>query len=137
MNEEDALHELTYYTLAHGDPAFIHQYVVDAYMAQHADDETKPIGITFALVGLYLHVERQVSGRDVQRAHMRLGQRKQTWPTFTLPADRGAMRVTDVIAKPPGSERDRAIDEWCVSVWSAFRDQQSIVVELLRQYGYS
>ena len=137
MTEQDAQNELCYYTLAHGDPAFIHQHVVDAFMAQHADDQTKPIGITFALVGLYLHVEKHLTGREVQRAHMVLGRKKQTWPSFELPANRGAMRVTDVIAAPPGSERDRAIDAWCVSVWDAFRDQQSTVIDLLRQYGYS
>jgi hypothetical protein len=58
--------ELCGYTLTHGDPAFIHQHVVDAFAAQQADGASKPIGVIFALVGLYLHVERQFSGRHVQ-----------------------------------------------------------------------
>ena len=37
--------ELAFYTLAHGDPAFIHQHVVDAWMLQTADETTKPIAI--------------------------------------------------------------------------------------------
>jgi hypothetical protein len=53
----DAYHELCGYTLTHGDAAFIHQHVVDAFAAQHADAHSKPIGITFALAGLYLHLE--------------------------------------------------------------------------------
>ena len=52
-----AYDELASYTLAHGDPAFIHQHVVDAFAAQHATDDSKPIGVAFALIGLYLHVE--------------------------------------------------------------------------------
>lgn len=68
MTELDAYHELCGYTLTHGDPAFIHQHVVDAYAAQSATAETKPITLMFALIGLCLHVERQLNGRQVQRA---------------------------------------------------------------------
>ena len=57
-----AYDELASYTLIHGDPAFIHQHVVDAFGAQHATDHSKPIGVAFALIGLYLHVERGRSG---------------------------------------------------------------------------
>ena len=71
---------------------------------------TKPIGLAFALIGLYLHVERGMSGRDVQRVHMQLGRRKQPWPAFALPHHRGAMTAADVMAAAPGPERDRAID---------------------------
>jgi hypothetical protein len=53
----DLFHELSFYTLSHGDPAFIHQNSVDAYTAQHADETTKPIAVVFALIGLYLHLE--------------------------------------------------------------------------------
>lgn len=75
-SEQHAYHELQCYTLAHGDVEFIHQHVVDVWAAQHADETTKPIGLAFALVGLYLHVERGVSGRQVQRVHMALARRK-------------------------------------------------------------
>ena len=66
MNAETtAYHELCCYTLTHGDPAFIHQHVVDAYAAQDASNTDNPIRLTFALVGLYLHVERGFTGRQV------------------------------------------------------------------------
>ena len=32
-SEEELFHELSFYTLAHPDPAFIHQHIVDAYAA--------------------------------------------------------------------------------------------------------
>ena len=131
----DAYNELQAYTLAHGDPTFIHQHVVDAGAAQHADERTKPIGLTFALVGLYLHVEHGWTGRQVQRAHQHLAQRKQAWPSFALPQLRGSMRAADVVAVLPGPERDRAIDAWCESVWHAYRDHHHAVAELLRQQG--
>jgi len=132
--EVDAYHELCGYTLTHGDAEFIHQYVVDAFAAQRATPSGKPIGVTFALVGLYLHVEKQYSGRHVQRVHMQLARRKRTWPTFVLPPNRGATTAIDVMAAPAGPERDRAIHEWCVTVWEAFAANRQTVVDLLREY---
>lgn len=131
MTEDEANDELRAYTLTHGDPSFIHQHVVDAFMAQHADENTKPIGITFALIGLYLHVEKGVSGRDVQRMHMLLARRKRTWPRFTLPKNRGSVTVLDVMRAPAGPERDAAIEAWAASVWDAYRDQRDVVAALL------
>jgi hypothetical protein len=77
MTEQDAYHELCAYTLADRDPAFIHQHVVDAFAVQHADARTKPIAVTFAPVGLYLHIEKGYSGKLVQRVHMDLAKRKR------------------------------------------------------------
>jgi hypothetical protein len=135
MTSEDAYNELCYYTLAHRDPSFIHQHVVDAFAAQNADKQTKPIKLTFALVGLYLQVEKQFSGRQVQRVHTDLARQKQPWPPFTLPSDRGSQTVADVLAVPAGPERDQAIHAWCASVWEAFRACLPTVTALLRERG--
>jgi hypothetical protein len=129
--EQDAYDQVRYYTLSLGDPEFIHQHVVDAFVAQHADENTKPIAITFALVGLFLHVEKGFNGQQVQRAHMELAREKRTWPVFQLPVERGAMTVVEVAAAPAGPERDRAIHEWCVSVWRAYSAARPAIVELL------
>ena len=99
------------------------------------DENTKPIAITFALVGLYLHVEQGFSGQQVQRAHMELAREKRTWPRFALPGDPGSMTVVDVVAAPAGAERNRAIHEWCASVWRAFAAEHAIVAELSRQFA--
>ncbi|MHB1863770.1 MAG: DUF5946 family protein [Gemmatimonadaceae bacterium] len=123
------------YTLTHGDPAFIHQHVVDAWAAQHASPQSKPIGVFFALVGLYLHVERQFSGRQVQRVHMKLAQRKETWPVGVLPVARGAITALDVAAAAEGAARDATIHAWCESVWAAYAGSREPVVELLRERG--
>jgi hypothetical protein len=131
----DGLDELTAYTLSHGSPAFIHQHVVDAAGAQFADARAKPIRLVFSLVGLYLHLERGYTGREVQRVHMKMGERKRTWPSLTLPAKRGSITPADVLAAPPGPERDAAIDAWCASVWAAYATSRPIVIELLEQYG--
>ncbi len=53
-SEQEKYYELAYYTLSHPDPAFIHQHAVDAFTAQNANAGSKPISITFALIGLYL-----------------------------------------------------------------------------------
>lgn len=134
-SEQQAYDELQCYTLAHGGQAFIHQHVVDAWTAQHADERTKPIGLTFALVGLYLHVERGFSGRQVQRVHMTLARHKRSWPSFALPQERGSITASQVIAAPAGLERDHAIDAWCASVWDAFGESHRAVAELLEQRG--
>lgn len=135
MTEREAYDELCCYTLGRGDPAFIHQHVVDAWAAQHAVADGKPIGLAFALIGLYLHLERQFTGRQVQLAHMQLGKKKHAWPAFALPETRGAMTTGDVMAAPAGRERDAAIDSWCASVWSAFADSRQQVIDLLREHG--
>ena len=117
FNDQGTYHELAGYTLAHPDPTFIHQYIVDAYAAQHADAHSKPISIAFALAGLYLHLERGYSGKEVQQAHMWLARKKQPWPRFTLPTDRGSMTTASVLHAEPGVERDEAIDRWSASAW--------------------
>lgn len=136
-SEQDAYDELCGYTLAHarGDVSFIHQHVVDAFAAQRADGHSKPIAVVFALVGLYLHLERQLSGRQVQRIHMRLARKKREWPRCVLPRDRGTITAIDVMAAPPGRLRDQAIDAWCASVWNAFVASRREIIELLKQDG--
>ena len=131
----DAYHALCAYTWTRGDPGFIHQHVVDAFAAQCADERTKPIALTFALVGLYLSVERQWSGRQVQRAHMWLARHKGSWPPVQLPAHRGTLTATDVIREPEGASRDQAIRAWCASVWAAYADARRTIVVLLHQHG--
>ncbi len=133
--DQEAYQELCYYTLAHRDPAFIHQHVVDAFAAQDFKEGDQAIRLTFALVGLYLHVEKHFTGKQVQEAHIQLGRHKRQWPLFALPRDRGAIRASAVVAKPAGPERDRRIHKWCASVWDAFRDSRGVVMSLLREPG--
>lgn len=135
--EEKAYDELQFYTLARADSRFIHQHVVDAWAAQNADRRTKPITLTFALVGLYLHVEKGLAGRQVQRVHRTLARRRRSWPSFLLPRQRGSLTASSVINATEGSERDAAIDTWCEEVWSAYGDNRKTVAELLASEGIS
>jgi Family of unknown function (DUF5946) len=132
-SNQQAYDELCCYTLTHGDPSFIHQHGVDAFAAQTTDEQTRPIKLTFALIGLYLHVERQFSGKQVQRAHMFLARRKRIWPFFKLPADRGSVTVADVMAVSPGAQRDQAIHDWCASVWRTFSESHPLVRQLAEE----
>jgi hypothetical protein len=65
--DDEAYHELAAYTLGLHDAAFIHQHIVDAYAVHAAMPTDKPIRIAQALVGLFLHVEHGLTGRQVQR----------------------------------------------------------------------
>ena len=127
-----AYDEVYVYTM--GRPGFILQHVVDAFAVQRVNDDSKPMGLVFGLVGLYLHVEKQFSGREVQRVHMELGRRKRGWPRVYVPEDRGSMTVADVLAASAGPERDAAIDNWCRSVWTAFGANRETIIALLREY---
>jgi hypothetical protein len=126
-----AYDDLYAYTMSR--PRFILQHVVDAFAAQTADEDTKSIRVVFALVGLYLHVEKQFDGHQVQRVHMQLGRRKREWPAMHLPGARGTISARDVLAAPAGAERDAAIEDWCRSVWAAFSENRQTVIALLRE----
>jgi len=122
------------YVYAMGRPGFILQHVADAFTLQTATQETKPIALVFGLVGLYLHLEKQFSGRQVQEMHMKMARFKRVWPSIHLPEDRGSISVLDVLAAPPGPERDTAIDDWCRSVWTSFSSNRPTIISLMREY---
>jgi len=132
-SEQEQYDELAYYTLAHSDPGFIHQNIVDAFAAQTATEADKPIKIAFALVGLYLCSVKGRTGRQAQLAHMRLAKYEKDWPRFAPPADRGAIRVGDVIAAAPGVDRDAMIRQWCESVWAAWSHIHAQIADLCQE----
>ena len=121
------MNELSYYTLGHGDPAFIHQHLVDAYGAQHVRRSKSTIGAAFALAGLYLAVERGFSGRQVQKMHMRMARTSKQWPRFEPPKDVRPLTVADVPAMQPGRRRDQELMRWCASVWAAWSPEHARV----------
>jgi hypothetical protein len=73
-SEQELYNALACYTLSLADPEFIHQHIVDAFGAQRADEKTKPIGVVFALAGLYLYLEKNYTGRQVQLAHIQMAE---------------------------------------------------------------
>ena len=131
QTEQEIYNELSLYTLAHPSKEFIHQYIVDAFAAQTANENTKPITIAFALIGLYLHLEKGYSGKEVQHAHMKLAPKKNILPTFELPIDRGDIRVSDVLNTSEGNERDQKIEKWMQSVWGAYSNSHNKIKDFL------
>jgi uncharacterized protein DUF5946 len=129
------MNELSYYTLAHGDPAFIHQHLVDAYGAQHVRRQSRStIGAAFALAGLYLAVERGFSGRQVQNMHMLMASKSKQWPRFEPPQEVGPLTVADVLGVQPGQRRDQELLRWCASVWLAWSSEQDRVREMVGRF---
>jgi hypothetical protein len=126
--EVSAYHQLLLYTLSHADMAyFIHQHAVDAFALQTASEHIKPVTFTYALIGLYLFVEKGYSGRQVQIAHGQLAKNKVLLTPEVLPLQRGALRVADVLLAPAGDERDQAILRWCQSVWAAYQPYHEVI----------
>ena len=103
--------------------------------SQSTEFAAKPIGVFFALVGLYLHFEKGFTGREVQRAHMQLAKRPEPWPVGKLPVERGDITARDVLAVPAGLARDAMIHEWARSVWKAYAGSRGPVSDLLRRRG--
>jgi Family of unknown function (DUF5946) len=131
-SDQVLFHELCFYTLAHHDPAFLHQNSVDAFTAQHADATTKPIAVVFALIGLYVHLEKNFTGRQVQRAHMRMARRRRRWPILPLPTQLASITVADVLAADPGTARDAMIRNWCAAVWEVWRPGRPQIAALAK-----
>ncbi|MGC2620446.1 MAG: DUF5946 family protein [Acidobacteriaceae bacterium] len=129
---QELFDELSFYTLAQPRAYFLHQIAIDTFTLQQADEATKPIALVFALVGLYLHVERGYSGLRVQEIHMRLASRRKQWPAISLPEKRGALEVSDVLAAAPGADRDGAIEAWCRAVWREWQENRNLIAVLLR-----
>lgn len=125
--------ELSLYTFTRGREEFIHQHAVDAYAAQHVGEDTKPIALAAALIGLYLFAERNYSGLRVQQVHMQLGNKMKEWPLFPAPKQRATLTVADVLRAPEGNERDEMIRRWARAVWEMWRERHEEVEALLRR----
>ncbi|THU31582.1 hypothetical protein FAM09_28575 [Niastella caeni] len=122
-----------FYTLGHTGGIFIHQHIVDAFTAQNADRHAKPITGFFALAGLYLYLEKNYTGLEVRDAHLQMAKQTKAFPAITLPDDWGALTVCDVLAAPPGADRDEMIRQWCLAVWDAYADEHRMVITITKQ----
>jgi hypothetical protein len=114
--------------------ARFHQLAVDAYGAQHAGGDTGYIRVAYSLVGLYLALERGLTGVQVRDAHQRLGRPDPTWPSFPRPAFSGAVTIVDVAeAGLRGASfegHEEAVAAWASSVWSAWANEHDAVARL-------
>lgn len=117
--DSNLFEELSFYTLSHSNSDyFIHQLIVDAYTAQTANKNTKKIGLVFSLVGLYLLIEKNYTGKEIQQAHTLLSNHKEFLPEVKLPNNRGNITVSQVLESE--LNRDEMIKKWCASVWKAY-----------------
>lgn len=121
--------DLSGYTVALQDPAFVHQHAVDAYEAQHAGGKTRPIAVVFGLIGLYLALEKGYTGRQVQLAHMKIAKIRRDWPALDPPPRPAQVTVRDVLRAPEGSGRETMIRQWMAAVWESWADRQQWVRE--------
>jgi hypothetical protein len=126
--------ELTAFTLSLGDAYFIHQLAIDTYRAQHAGAGIKPIGLTFALVTLYLVYEHNYTGKQAQRAHTLLAEAEKAkqWPQFRLPEAKASLTVIDVL-KAPEQERSDMLRQWGKAVWRIWGSEHTRVAEFVQE----
>ena len=132
-SDQELYNELAFYTLELRDPEFIHQHIVDAFAVQHAGPESKPIAIVFGLIGLYLYLEKNFTGRQVQRVHMQLARGRKKWTAPPIPQRPTTVGVADVLSAPPGPERNAMIRRWCEAVWQDWELRRSQIAALAQQ----
>lgn len=126
-------YDVSFYTLGKRDPFFLHQVLVDADGAQHYKMGAPRIGLAFALIGLCLVLEHDYSGKDVQNAHIRLAAKRKDWPQFEPSTQKTPLTIADVLAAPPGDERDAVMMQWAAAVWDTYTHEQQHVREMLRE----
>jgi hypothetical protein len=124
MGFEEQYHELIFYTLSQQDSYFIHQHAVDAFAAQTATEQTKPITIVYGLAGLYLFAEKGFTGKEIQNAHVNMSKQSKSFPLIHLPQKRGTITIKNVLDAPEGEARNEMIKRWCRDVWRAYETEQ-------------
>ena len=128
--------ELSFYTLSHSDPNyFIHQLIVDAYTAQTATKHTKKISLVFSIVGLYLLIEKNYSGKEIQGAHTLLSSYKKDIPEIKLPEKRGNITIIEVLESK--LNRDEMIKKWCYSVWKEYEINKEEIKRYCGKYLFN
>ena len=133
ITDSKLFEELSYYTLSHPDSDyFIHQLIVDAFTAQTADKDTKKISLVFSLVGLYLLIEKNYTGKQIQRAHTVLANYKEYLPEIKLPENRGEITISEVLKSK--LNRDEMIKKWCSSVWKAYESSKEEIKRFCEIY---
>lgn len=123
----ELFNELSGYTLSQTNTNFMHQYIVDAYGAQHAGEPTKNIRVAFSLIGLYLAVEHNYTGRQVQLAHMKIP--KQQWATLEPPKENSNITVADVLNAGSDLHKHSMIKNWARSVWESWSHYHQLITE--------
>ena len=83
--------------------------------------------------GLYLYLEKNFTGRQVQRAHMQLARHRREWVAPPIPPQHATVGVADVLAAPPGPPRDAMIRSWCEAVWQDWLHARPQIVALGRE----
>jgi hypothetical protein len=99
----------------YGDPGYgaVHLHVVDAYALQHPEEHGPVIGVG--------------SRNPAWLVNVMEGDRKRQLPELRPPANRGNMRIVDVVEAEAAGDHQRLAREWAYSVWSAWSDYHNEV----------
>lgn len=128
----ELFNQLSARTFAFQHPDFHHQLSVDAYGAQHAGGVSRNITTAYALIGLYLALEKNYTGRQVQHIHSIIP--RQSWEKLTPPDPAGALTVADVLKATTEEELYGAMKKWGQSVWDSWQAQHAWVKEKTAAY---
>jgi hypothetical protein len=128
-------HALSAIHINEADSSFIHQIAVDCYGAQHTGGPAKPITAAYSLIGLCLHLEHGLTGKQVQAAHMSLARRPKTWPLLPAPTARYSVFVDSILACDSAIARTERIEAWALSTWKVWREQHEWVRSVIQDHG--
>ena len=86
------------------------------------------------MIGLYLLVEKNYTGKQVQNAHVTLSYQSKNFKPISLPEYRGETHIEDVLNSLPGKQRDELIYQWCKSVWGAYKEVSKEIEEMAGRF---
>ncbi len=84
-------------------------------------------------MGLYLYLEKDFTGRQVQRAHMKMARARKHWIAPPVPEQHAALGVAEVLAAAPGPERREMIRRWCQAVWQDWHHARPMIAALAQE----
>ena len=86
---------------------FDHQYLVDIFCCETYAPETKPISIAFALVGLYLFLEKDFSWKLIQNFHKHLSKQNIILPQISIHIKNPEFLIEDMIKLPINERKQK------------------------------
>ncbi len=82
-----------------------------------------PITVAFGLIGLYLALEKGYTGREVQKAHMKIAKIHKDWPFLEPPLRHAGLTATDVVREETDTQKETMIRKWMEAVWEIWEDR--------------
>ncbi|MFN3727405.1 MAG: DUF5946 family protein [Allosphingosinicella sp.] len=109
----------------------VHRLTVDAYAAQHpgVPGRRSTQSVWVHLGGLYLTLERGLSGDFARRVIGRMTDDAERLVWLEPPVHRGTFRVTDILAAEGPGAHEAAVLRWSEEVWRSWAPHHRTIID--------